>query len=138
MRLCKRVLRGTFRKWFKKSLSHWQWGLSLKPGDLINACGSPFNRVIASVTIERGQQDIPCETERGFKYLPRSSMVRRVRIIDTCGGTHEFPYGGCVQKPEKFTLEQVAEILEDEDYKKRMIENGWVVDENGTETTAVK
>lgn len=138
MRLCKRALRGTFRKWFKKDFSHWQWGLSLKPGDLINACGSPFNRIVASVKICRKQQDISCETERGYKYLPRSSMVLGIYIIDTCGGTHDFPSGGCVQKPENFTKEQIAEILANEDYAKRMLENGWVVDENGTETPAVK
>lgn len=137
MRLCKRVLRGTFRKWFKRNIAHWEWGMSLKPGDLINACGSSFNRVIAKVDIDRRQQDIACETERGYKCLPRSSMVWGIYITDTCGGSHEFPSGGCVQRPEKFTPEQIAEILTDR-YKAIMEERGWVVDENVTETPKVK
>lgn len=135
MRLCKRVKRGTFRKSFKKDFDSWQWAVNLKPGDLVSTCSSYFNRVVANIKICKSH-DETAGMNLDHVYIPKSSRVWEVEVMDTCGFVHYFPGGGCVSDPEVFTPEQVASLPRTN--VPSYLKGEFVVDDKGTETFVPK
>lgn len=102
----------------RASLDDWRWAMSLKPGDTINGCYThPFNSVVDRIKVRRinpwkGGGYWPfngrlCSTNpesdlRGRPNFPsfgNSWIVESVGIYTTDGYYHNFPGGGCVERP---------------------------------------